>query len=196
MTSMKKSIVPVFMVLFMTAGLLSGCVPRDKDDKNVSRFPAQNLIDTINQKIKDGTLKDSVPPEVTSALTEVIRTGNINRFLPPTSVILFGILIPILTVVGFFAFLIIFIKLYHMRSMALIDKGQYERKPLNIKWELFFLFIGLILAFVGPAISIYMVSLYGLQSWTIFAGIVPLFLGLAFLIFYKVYINMKKNISA
>ena len=80
-----------------------------------------------------------------------------------------------------------------MRVMALIEKGQFERKPFNIKWELFFLFIGLILTLVGIAVSIFMISLHGLHSWTITGGVIPLFIGIAFLIFYKLYSDLKRD---
>ncbi len=188
----KKSIVPAVALLFIAMTLIPGCIPEERRNEKHFSYQARELVKTINEKLKDGTLKDSLPPELSSALAEAVKSGNIRRFLPPTSVLIVGIFIPIFTIVGFFAFLIIFAKLYHMRVMALIEKGVYERRSKrNIRWELLFLFVSLVLIFLGPAISIYMISLYGFQSWTFTAGIIPLFIGFAFFVFYKQYLKIK-----
>jgi uncharacterized membrane protein YdbT with pleckstrin-like domain len=190
----KKSITAAVALLFIAIIFIPGCVPEERQDDRHFTYQARELAKTVNEKLKDGTLKDSLPPELTDALSEIIKSGNIRRFLPPTGVIISALLIPIFAVIGLFAFLVIFARLYHMRAMAMIEKGVYERRPKrNIRWELFFLFAGLILVFLGPAISIYMISLYGFQSWTFTAGIIPLFIGFAVLVFYKQYLKIKNS---
>ena len=193
MLTSKKFIILVMVILFSVVALLSGCVPREDKIKVRYNHYGNELMQTIVEKIKDGTLKDSLPPELEKALAERIRTAKLQDILPPTGVIIFGLLIPILCILAFLAFLILFMRFYHIRAMAMIEKGNYERKPLNIRWDLIFLFFGLLLTFLGPAISIYMISLFGFQSSTLTGGIIPLFIGFSLLVFYKMYINFKKN---
>jgi hypothetical protein len=191
MTKFKKQGIFVFAILFSALVLFSGCVPREKKSKFPFHRQSNELIQTITEKLKDGTLKDALPPELEKVLIERIKTGTLKDFLPPTSIIIFGMMIPIISILAFLAFLIVFLRLYHIRAMSRIEKGDYERKPLNIRWNLFFLFSGLVLTFLGPAISIYMISLFELQSWTVTSGIIPLFIGISLLVFYKMYDKIK-----
>ena len=192
----KKQTTLAVVVLIAAAAFFLSCAPREERNKN--RFfskEANEMMQTITEKMKNGslTLKDTLPPDMEKAIAERIKTVKLSDFTPHPSVMIAALMIPIVSVIAFFAFLIVLLKLYHMRVMAMIEKGNYERRPLNIKWELVFLFIGLVLSFVGPGISIYMVSAFGLASRTITAGIVPLFIGIAFLVFYKLYYDIKKK---
>ncbi len=193
MTKLQKQGLFVFAVLFTAIIALSGCIPREKIHKDTFYRQYNEIMQVIKEKLKDGTLKDALPPELEKAVIERIKTGNVQDLLPPTGVMIAGIMIPIISVLAFFALLIALVRLYHIRAMARIEKGNYEPKPLNIRWELFILFFGLVLTFLGPAISIYMISLFELESWTITSGIIPLFIGIALLVFYKMYGRIKNK---
>jgi hypothetical protein len=191
MSKLQKRGIFIFSILLAAAVLFTGCLPKEKRDKFPFYKQSNELLQVITEKLKDGTLKNALPPELEKAVIERIKTGKLQDFLPPTSIIVVGMMIPIICILAFFTLLIIFIRLYHLRALARIEKGDLERRPMNIRWELFILFFGLLLTFLGPAISIYTVCLFELQSWTITSGIIPLFIGLALLVFYKMYDKMK-----
>ena len=122
--------------------------------------------------------------QMNNAVAEVIREGRLKDMMPPTSVMIAGVMVPITAIAGFFVFLIIFAKLSHRRSMAMIEKGLYQ--PSKIRWDLITLFIGLITAFTGLGVSLTTAAYFGPQPWTILSGVIPLLIGIAFLVFYGI----------
>lgn len=99
--------------------------------------------------------------------------------MPPTVVLVFGTLIPIAGIIGFFGVIYIFIKLHYKKVNAMIEKGIYESGRIKFKWELLFLFIGLILVFLGPGISLVLIGVIGLYVQSLVMGAIPLLLGIA-----------------
>jgi hypothetical protein len=191
MTKLQKRGIFAFTLLLAATIIITGCVPKEKRGKFPFHHESNEIMQIITEKLKDGTLKDTLPPELEKAVIERIKTGKVQDFLPPTSVMVAGIMIPIISIIAFFALLVFLARLYHIRTLARIEKGDLERRPIKFRWELIVLFLGLILAFLGPAISIYTISLFELQSWTITSGIIPLFIGIALLVFYKIYGKLK-----
>jgi len=131
--------------------------------------------------------------KIVDALSERIKEGGtIKDVLPPTIVLVFGTMIPISAIVGFFVFIGLLVKNHNKKVMAMIEKGIYEPKPSNFKWDILLLFIGIILAFVGPGVSITVVGFFGIESWAVMTGLIPFCLGLALIAFYIVYKKIKK----
>ena len=121
--------------------------------------------------------------KINNAIATAIEEGKVQELMPPTIVMVVAVMVPITTIIGFFIFLVIFTRLWHRRNMAMIEKGVY--KPSKWRWDLIVLFFGLLLSFVGVGVSITATSYFGPQPWTVMSGVLPLFLGIAFLLFYK-----------
>ncbi|MBN1799417.1 MAG: hypothetical protein JW822_12635 [Spirochaetales bacterium] len=148
------------------------CVPED--------FTENELLDTVKNS------------EIDNAIAERVREHGIQDLFPPTIVMVFGIFIPISAIIGFFLVLGIFISLYHKKAMAMIEKGTYSPKPINIRWDLICLLLGIVLVFVGPGISVTVSAFFGMRLWTITSGLILLLAGIALLIFYKLLSKKMK----
>ncbi|MCP4130089.1 MAG: hypothetical protein GY754_03630 [bacterium] len=122
--------------------------------------------------------------KINDAVAHAIKEGKLKDMMPPTIVMVFGVMVPITAIAGFFTFLIVFVKLNHRRSILMIEKGVTQ-PVVKRRWDLAFLFVGLILSFLGVGISLTTVSYFGPQPWTFMSGVIPLFIGIAFLLFYR-----------
>jgi hypothetical protein len=170
---MKNLRLAAVICLFSLFTLIAiSCVPED--------FTKNELLDTVKNSDLD------------SAIAERIREYGVKDLFPPTIVMVIGIFVPISAIIGFSLVLCIFISLYHKKVMAMIEKGNYTQKP--IRWDLICLLLGIILVFVGPGISVTASAFFGMRLWiwTIASGLIPLLVGIAFLIFYKF---LKKQIK-
>jgi len=170
----RKKTLSIITGLFLMFPLLVSCVPFEHQ---------KNQIAEIMDMVKDDAIKQS--------LAQRIRDGLTLTDLIPASVLIVGSLIPIFGILGFVIIVFIFIYYYNRRAMAMIEKGTYERRPLNIRWDLAALFTGLVLLFVGIGISLSMICLYGVQLWSVLGGVIPFLLGIAFLVFTAAYKKMK-----
>ncbi len=106
-----------------------------------------------------------------------------SQTLTPVAQIIIS-LIPITGII--FAFLLVFFAiLYHHHENKLrILKNSYTPKTFNLK--VFCQLTGLCLTFVGFVLSIMFFFITGI-SWGLLAGLLPLAVGLALLIFAKIY---------
>jgi hypothetical protein len=80
----------------------------------------------------------------------------------------------------------------HHRQMALIKSGQW--KPVHFNISMFSLLTGLLLTIVGIVLTIFFALLRGLD-WALLGGIIPLALGIAFLVFFTVDYCLRKGKS-
>ena len=74
----------------------------------------------------------------------------------------------------------------------MIDKGTYPPVTADgqpqlspFKWDVFCLLAGLILVLGGVGVSLFMMGQKGVAYW--YTGIIPLVLGAALLLFYRLY---------
>ncbi len=172
---MKKSPqVIIGLLTLMIALTVISCLPKD--------FGKNELLETIKNS------------NINNAVAERIKEHGLKDFFPPTIVMVVGNLIPIFGVIGFFLVLYIFISLYHKKVMAMIDKGTYEPKPINIRWDHICLLIGLVFVFLGPGISLTVSAFFGVRFWSITTGSIPFLVGIAFLIFYG-FLKKQKSVK-
>ncbi len=103
------------------------------------------------------------------------------------------IIISIIPIVGivFFAALMFFVLLWHHREVSLrIRSGTEQPKKFNLKT--YALLAGLCLTAVGLALT----GLFVLMShvdWSLLGGLIPLSLGIALIIFYRVNPDFKNG---
>lgn len=88
-------------------------------------------------------------------------------------------------ILAFFAFL-----WRHLENKTRIEKGTYS--PKNFNMEAFSFLLGLCLTGIGIVLSVLFILLDGV-SLTAIAGLIPLSLGVALLIFYKCYPRQDKK---
>ena len=101
------------------------------------------------------------------------------------------VLAPLIPLVGIsFAAIVIFFGLLwkHREIKMRISKNQYNPQVFN--WKIFSLFAGLCLVGVGFAISLLFFLISGF-TFGLLGGLIPLVLGIMFLIFYKIISNEK-----
>jgi hypothetical protein len=94
------------------------------------------------------------------------------------------IIITIIPIVGIVmgAVVIFFSLLWtHREKMTLIEKGNYQ--PRKIDLYVFSLLAGLLLLAVGLVLSVFFVAMEGM-SYSLLGGLIPLTLGVSFIIFY------------
>jgi hypothetical protein len=121
--------------------------------------------------------------KINDAVAEAIREGKVQRMMPPASVMIAGVMVPITAIAGFFVFLVVYARLQHRKSMAMIEKGIYT--PPKWRWDQITLFIGLLLMCVGVGVSLTTAGFCGPEPWTLVSGSIPFLLGIAFLLFYR-----------
>jgi hypothetical protein len=160
----------IILLFVIAASIAISCVPED--------FTKNELLDTVKNSDLD------------NAIAERIREHGVKDLFPPTIVMVIGVFVPISAIIGFSLVLCIFISLYHKKVMAMIEKGNYTQKP--IRWDLICLLLGIILVFVGPGISLTTSAFFGMRLWTIASGLIPLLVGIALLIFYRL---LKKQMK-
>lgn len=101
------------------------------------------------------------------------------------------VIISLVPIVGiaFSAIVIFFALLWRHHEIKLrISKDSYN--PPKFNWSLFSLFSGLCLIGVGVSISIVFLIISGI-TYGLLGGIIPLVLGIMFLVFYKLISNGK-----
>ncbi len=92
-------------------------------------------------------------------------------------------LIPIVGI-GTAGFVVFFWLLWHhRRASALIRAGKYERPHFDL--NSFSLLTGLLLAFIGTALTLFLALMEG-KSLALLGGLIPLACGGALLVFYGV----------
>ena len=112
--------------------------------------------------------------------------------LMPTTLDLFLLwLIPAMIIIGAIFLVVILSRRRHQRIMAMIEKGvfkegelaKYQPKPYN--WRLLTMLFGLVLVLGGIGYSLFMIGQDGIDQW--YVGTIPLLIGVAFLIFNRMY---------
>jgi hypothetical protein len=96
------------------------------------------------------------------------------------------IIISIIPIVGIVCggIVVFFYLLWRHRETSLLIKTGQTPKKLNLK--LFALLIGILLVCVGVVLTVIFLVLMGI-SYPLLGGLIPLALGIGFIVFYKLY---------
>lgn len=146
------------------------------------------LVACVPVEYRSGDNQDTAMKQ---AIAERIKSGNFKDTLPPTAVLVVGSLIPISATVGLFVVLFFGLGQAHKRRMAMIEKGL-QPQSIKFRWDLLFLFKGLVLTATGLGISLWMVARYGMHGWSLMGGVIPFFIGLGLIVFYRVLASEKR----
>ncbi len=115
----------------------------------------------------------------------------ISDLMPTTFDLILLWLLPVMLIIGIIFLIVILNRRRHQRIMAMIEKGvykegelaKYQPKPYN--WKLITSLIGLVLLLGGVGLSLFMIGESGIEQW--YVGTIPLLIGVAFLIFNRIY---------
>lgn len=149
----------------------------------------------VEKKDQDKTKKEE---DFGEALTRRMSEGEdmfdifgISDLMPTTFDLVLLWLIPMSVLVSVIVLVVILSRRRHQRIMAMIEKGvfkegelaKYQPKPYN--WRLLILLTGLVLVMGGIGYSLFMIGQDGIEQW--YVGTIPLLVGVAFLIFNRIY---------
>jgi len=79
---------------------------------------------------------------------------------------------------------------HHRRTSLLIKSGLYQKTQFDL--DSFSILAGLLLSFIGIALTVFLVILEG-RSLSLLGGIIPLAIGLALLVFHGVRRHEKSS---
>ena len=193
------------IVLFVLALTLWG-VPQEKKDTAPKKVQQETTVKEKpqqEQKDKDEADADDVSEAMSKRLEEgdsmfkILGIPEPEDYMPTTFEMFLLWLLPVGALVGITLLIIILTKRRHQRMLAMIEKGiapgtsdSVLSKLPSFRWDVFVLLTGLILSFGGLGFSIFSMGQQGVQKW--YTGVIPLLLGVAFLIFYFIYYKPKK----
>ncbi len=166
-----KMFVKFLMLVSVLSCVALACTPPGEDNGDIVNN--KNVKEAIAERIKNG--------------------GTIKDALPPTSVMVVGVFVPISAIVGFFIVAFYLSKMHFKKVNLMIEKGIYQPKAFNIRWDLIFLFIGIISAFSGIGVSLYSIGNYGVIKWAILSGSIPLFVGIGFVLLAFLFRKFKNQ---
>lgn len=98
--------------------------------------------------------------------------------------------IPIVGMVAGSAVLFFFLYFNHKQKMLLIEKGLYQK--ISFDFDAFSLFTGFLLSGAGAALTLFFLLKDGI-SYGLIGGLVPLGLGISFILYYFVKLKTTKK---
>jgi len=109
---------------------------------------------------------------------------------PSVAVQILVTVIPIVGIVAGSAVLFFFLYFNHKQKMLLIEKGLYQK--ISFDFDAFSLFTGFLLTGVGAALTLFFLLKDGI-SYGLIGGLVPLGLGMSFILYYFVKLKTTKK---
>jgi cell division protein FtsB len=158
----------------------------EETKKEKDKAETDDIADTMSKRMEEG-----------DSLFKILGIPEPDDYMPTAFEIFLLWLIPASALAGITVLIVVLSKRRHERMLAMIEKGivpgtseksQYKIAPF--RWDVFTLFTGLILSLGGLGFSIFKIGEEGFQKW--YSGVIPLLLGIAFLIFHFVYFKSKK----
>jgi hypothetical protein len=132
------------------------------------------------------------------SMFEIIGIPSPEDYMPTTFEFFLLILIPLSVIVAVVIMIVMITKRRHQRVMAMIEKGILpDAKSINnyratqFRWDVFLLLTGLILGFGGIGFSLFMMGQKGADQW--YVGVIPFLVGVALLVFHKIFYRKKKD---
>lgn len=109
---------------------------------------------------------------------------------PSVAVQILVTVIPIVGIVAGIAVLFFFLYFNHRQKMLLIEKGLYQK--VSFDFDAFSLFTGFLLTGAGAALTLFFFLKDGI-SYGLIGGLVPLGLGISFILYFFVKLKTIKR---
>jgi hypothetical protein len=157
----------------------------------------QTSVSKEDQQKKEGDDLGDVLADRLSEGDSLFDALGITDMMPTTFEIFLFWLIPFTALVGIVTLIVVLTKRRHEKILALIEKGDYKKgsetsyTPWNVRWDMVLSLTGLILILGGIGLSLFLVGQHGIQKWHM--GVIPVFVGIACLIFIRIFYKQKKD---
>ena len=171
-----KKLFPMILLILIVLSLTASCTGLQAPQNQYNQTRSK---DYLNEE------------EVVKAIADVIKEKGIRGLMPSAPVVIAVMFVPISAIVGFFIFISIAVKQHNKKVLSMIEKGTYTPNPIKIRWDLIIIFTGVILLFLGPAISVTAAAVIEVQAWTVLSGLIPFMLGAALIVIYYIYKKIK-----
>jgi hypothetical protein len=154
---------------------------------------------------QEGEKKDETFDEAMSrrmgqgeSMFEILGIPTPEDYMPTTFEIVLLWLIPFSVIVAVVVLILLITRRRHQRILAMIEKGILPNaeavnhyRATQFRWDVFLLLAGLILGLGGIGLSLYMMGHKGPDQW--YAGVIPLLVGVALLVFHQIFYRKKKD---
>ncbi len=147
----------------------------------------EDLGDAMKKRMDEG-----------ESLFEIIGIPSPEDYMPTTFEFFLLLLIPLSVIVAVVILIIMVTKRRHQRILAMIEKGILpDAEAINhyratqFRWDVFLLLTGLVLGLGGIGLSVFMMGDKGPEQW--YVGVIPFLVGVALLIFYRIFFGKKKD---
>ena len=132
------------------------------------------------------------------SLFDIIGIPSAEDYMPTTFEVVLLWLIPFSVIVAVVVLIMLATKRRHQRILAMIEKGILPNaeainhyKATQFRWDVFLLLTGLILGLGGIGLSVFMMGHKGPEQW--YVGIIPFLVGVALLVFHRIFYKKKKD---
>jgi hypothetical protein len=158
-----------------------------EQEKEKQAEKEEDIGDSMKKRMDEG-----------ESLFDIIGIPSVEDYMPTTFEVILLWLIPFSVIVAVVVLIMIITKRRHQRVLAMIEKGILpDAKSVNhfkatqFRWDVFLLLTGLILGLGGIGLSVFMMGYKGPEQW--YMGVIPILVGVALLVFYKIFYRMKKE---
>jgi hypothetical protein len=132
------------------------------------------------------------------SLFKILGIPEPEDYMPTTLDLVLLWSIPFSALIGIIILVIVITKRRNERIMAMIEKGITPDeatlkmfRPRPFRWDLFSLLAGLILILGGVGVSLFKIGKEGIDQW--YVGVIPLLIGVAFVIAYRIFSREKEK---
>jgi hypothetical protein len=161
--------------------------PKETDQETKKVEKEDDIGEALGKRMAEG-----------ESLFKILGIPEAEDYMPTTFDLILLWSIPLSALIGIVILVIVVTKRRNERIIAMIEKGitpdgatlkMYRPKPF--RWDLFSLLMGLILILGGLGVSLFKIGKEGIDKW--YLGVIPLLVGVAFIIFYRIYLKAKSS---
>jgi hypothetical protein len=203
-TKLTEILAVVLTVFLLAAWSLTYSQQEDTPTKTKRQESAQQKPEEPDQEKKKVESADDVGKAISKRMAEgesmfkILGIPEPEDYMPDTFDLILLWTIPFSALIGIVTLVIVITKRRNERIIAMIEKGitpdeatlkMFRPKPF--RWDLFSLLMGLVLILGGLGVSLFKIGKEGIDQW--YLGVIPLLVGVAFIIFYRIYVNAKSS---
>lgn len=161
--------------------------PKETEQEKEKTEKEDDVGDALGKRMAEG-----------ESLFKILGIPEPEDYMPNTIDLILLWSIPFSALIGIVILVMVITKRRNERIIAMIEKGITPDettlkmfKPRPFRWDLFSLLMGLILILGGLGVSLFKIGKEGIDKW--YLGVIPLLVGVAFIIFYRIYLKEKNS---
>ena len=159
----------------------------DSDQEKKKEKKTDDVGDALGKRMAEG-----------ESLFKILGLPEAEEYMPTTLDLIILWSIPFSALIGIVILVIVITKRRNERIIAMIEKGitpdeatlkMFRPKPF--RWDLFSLLVGLVLLLGGLGFALFKIGKEGIDQW--YHGIIPILVGVAFIIAYRIFLKDKTS---